>query len=70
MLYAFIRAMLDSILGWLGTNAGKGTKATEADEKPQTQQRAGARITEYMRLRGRLPKGSAGDRSESDTDRT
>jgi len=68
-VYTLLRAILDSILGWLGANAGKGTKATEADKKPETLQRAGTRITEYMRLRGRLPKGGTRDGGESDPPR-
>lgn len=67
-MYAFLRAIFDALLGFVGTNAGKGKKAIEADKKPEVLRRAGSRIRDYIRLRG-LQSGSTGERGKPDSDR-
>jgi len=68
-LYAFLRAIFDALLSFIGTNAGKGKQAIEADKKPEILIKAGSRIREYMRLRG-VQSSSPGDGSKPDKDRT
>jgi hypothetical protein len=68
-VYAFLRALFDALLSFIGTNAGKGKQAIEADKKPEVLKKAGSRIREYMRLRG-VQSSSPGDGSKPDQDRT
>ena len=68
-MYAFLRALFDALLSFVGSNAGKGKQAIEADKKPEVLAKAGSRIREYMRLRGVQPS-SPGDGSKPDKDRT
>ena len=68
-MYAFLRAIFDALLSFIGANAGKGKQAIEADKKPEVLVKAGSRIREYMRLRGVQSSGT-GDGSKPDQDRT
>ena len=68
-MYAFLRALFDALLSFVGSNAGKGKQAIEADKKPEVLIKAGSRIREYMRLRGVQPSSSS-DGSKPDKDRT
>jgi hypothetical protein len=68
-LYAFLRAIFDALLSFIGTNAGKGKQAIEADKKPEVLAKVGSRIREYIRLRG-VQSSSPGDGSKPDQDRT
>ncbi|MEI6879393.1 MAG: hypothetical protein WCL33_10190 [Planctomycetota bacterium] len=68
-VYAFLRALFDALLSFIGTNAGKGKQAIEADKKPEVLAKAGSRIREYIRLRG-VQSSSPGDGSKPDQDRT
>ena len=68
-MYAFLRAIFDALLSFVGTNAGKGKQAIEADKKPEVLAKVGSRIREYIRLRG-VPSSSPGDGSKPDKDRT
>ncbi len=68
-MYAFLRAIFDALLSFIGTNAGKGKQAIEADKKPEVLAKAGSRIREYIRLRG-MQSSSLGDGSKPDQDRT
>lgn len=68
-MYAFIRAFFDSLLSFVGSNAGKGKQAIETDKKPEILSKAGSRIREYIRLRGVQSSGTR-DGSKPDQDRT
>ena len=68
-MYAFLRALFDALLSFVGSNAGKGKQAIEADKKPEILTKAGSRIREYIRLRG-VQSSSPGDGSKPDQDRT
>ena len=68
-MYAFLRALFDALLSFVGSNAGKGKQAIEADKKPEILTKAGSRIREYIRLRG-VQSSSPGDGSKPDKDRT
>ena len=68
-MYAFLRALFDALLSFVGSNAGKGKQAIEADKKPEILTKAGSRIREYIRLRG-VQASSPGDGSKPDQDRT
>ena len=68
-MYAFLRALFDALLSFVGTNAGKGKQAIEADKKPEVLAKVGSRIREYIRLRG-MQSSSPSDGSKPDQDRT
>ena len=68
-MYAFLRALFDALLSFVGSNAGKGKQAIEADKKPEILTKAGSRIREHIRLRGVQSSGT-GDGSKPDQDRT
>ena len=68
-MYAFLRALFDALLSFIGSNAGKGKQGIEADKKPEVLRRAGSRIRDYIRLRG-VQSSSTGERGKSDQDRT
>ena len=68
-MYAFLRALFDALLSFIGSNAGKGKQAIEADKKPEILTKAGSRIRDYIRLRG-VQSSSPGDGSKPDKDRT
>ena len=68
-MYAFLRALFDALLSFVGSNAGKGKQGVDADEKPEVLAKAGSRIREYIRLRGVQSSGT-GERGKSDQDRT
>ena len=68
-MYAFLRALFDALLSFIGSNAGKGKQGIEADKKPEVLRRAGSRIRDYIRLRG-VQSSSPGDGSKPDKDRT
>ena len=68
-MYAFLRALFDALLSFVGANAGKGKQAIEADKKPEVLIKAGSRIREYIRLRG-VQQSSPGDGVKPDQDRT
>ena len=68
-VYAFLRALFDALLSFIGSNAGKGKQAIEADKKPEILTKAGSRIRDYIRLRG-VQSSSPGDGSKPDKDRT
>ena len=68
-MYAFLRAIFDALLSFVGSNAGKGKQAIEADKKPEVLIKAGSRIREYIRLRGVQSSGTS-DGSKPDQDRT
>ena len=68
-MYAFLRALFDALLSFVGTNAGKGKQGIEADKKPEVLSKTGSRIRDYIRLRGMQSSGT-GDGSKPDQDRT
>ena len=68
-MYAFLRALFDALLSFIGSNAGKGKQGVDADEKPKVLAKTGSRIREYIRLRG-VQSSSTGERGKSDQDRT
>ena len=68
-MYAFIRAFFDSLLSFVGANAGKGKQAIETDKKPEILSKAGSRIREYIRLRG-MQSSSTSNGSKPNQDRT
>ena len=68
-MYAFLRALFDALLSFIGSNAGKGKQAIEADKKPEVLAKTGSRIREYIRLRG-VQSSGPGDGSKPDKDRT
>ena len=68
-MYAFLRALFDALLSFVGSNAGKGKQGVNADKKPEVLAKAGSRIREYIRLRGVQSSGT-GDGSKPDKDRT
>ena len=67
-MYAFLRAIFDALLSFIGSNAGKGKQGIEADKKPEVLRRAGSRIRDYIRLRG-VQSSGPGERGKSDQDR-
>lgn len=68
-MYAFLRALFDALLSFVGSNAGKGKQGIEADKKPEVLAKTGSRIRDYIRLRGVQSSGT-GDGSKPDQDRT
>ena len=68
-MYAFLRALFDALLSFVGANAGKGKQGVDADEKPEVLAKTGSRIRDYIRLRGVQSSGT-GDGSKPDKDRT
>ena len=68
-VYAFLRALFDALLSFVGANAGKGKQGVDADEKPKVLAKTGSRIREYIRLRGMQSSGTS-DGSKPDQDRT
>ena len=68
-VYAFLRALFDALLSFVGSNAGKGKQGVDADKKPEILTKAGSRIREYIRLRGVQSSGT-GDGVKPDKDRT
>ena len=68
-MYAFLRALFDALLSFVGANAGKGQQGVDADKKPEVLAKAGSRIRDYIRLRGVQSSGT-GDGSKPDQDRT
>ena len=68
-MYAFLRALFDALLSFVGSNAGKGKQGVDADKKPEVLAKTGSRIREYIRLRG-VQSSSTGERGKSDQDRT
>ena len=68
-VYAFLRALFDALLSFVGSNAGKGKQGVDADEKPKVLAKTGSRIREYIRLRGMQSSGPS-DGSKPDQDRT
>ena len=68
-MYAFLRALFDALLSFVGSNAGKGKQAIEADKKPEVLAKVGSRIRDYIRLRG-VQSSSPGDGVKPDKDRT
>ena len=63
-MYSLIRALLDSLLEWASTLAGKRGKATDAPTDHGFLRRAGDRIREWVHADG------ASQRSKSDQDGT
>ena len=51
-MYAFIRAVLDSIISFLSANASKGRLGQDAKTDEKKLRSAGTRIRDYIRLRG------------------
>lgn len=68
-VYAFLRALFDALLSFVGSNAGKGKQGVDADQKPKVLEKTGSRIREYIRLRG-VQQSSPGDGVKPDKDRT
>ena len=68
-MYAFLRALFDALLSFVGSNAGKGKQGVDADEKPKVLEKTGSRIREYIRLRGMQSSGTS-DGIKPDKDRT
>ena len=68
-VYAFLRALFDALLSFVGANAGKGKQGVDADEKPEVLAKTGSRIRDYIRLRGMQSSGT-GDGVKPDKDRT
>ena len=68
-VYAFLRALFDALLSFVGSNAGKGKQGVDADKKPEVLAKAGSRIREDIRLLGVHPS-SPGDGVKPDKDRT
>ena len=68
-MYAFLRALFDALLSFIGSNAGKGKQGFDADKKPEVLAKAGSRIREYIRLRG-VQSSSPSDGVKPDKDRT
>jgi len=50
-MYAFIKAVLDSLLGWLVGEARNRGQASDAQENKELQQKIGKRIKEHLRER-------------------
>ena len=68
-MYAFLRALFDALLSFIGSNAGKGKQGVDADKKPEVLAKAGSRIRDYIRLRG-VQSSSPSDGVKPDKDRT
>ena len=68
-VYAFLRALFDALLSFVGSNAGKGKQGVDADEKPKVVAKTGSRSREYIRVRGMQSSGPS-DGSKPDQDRT
>lgn len=64
-MYAFIRAILDSILSLLASNAGKGKLGEDAKTDEKKLRSAGTRIRDYIRLRG-MQSGNPDSRIKPD----
>ena len=64
-MYAFIRAILDSIISFLASNAGKGKLGEDAKTEDKKLRTAGSRIRDYIRLRG-MQSGNPDSRIKPD----
>jgi len=77
-MYAFIKAVLDSLLGWLTGEARNRGQATDAQENKELQRKIGRRIEEHLRERrataaerfGGLHSHGARDGGRTDQDGT
>jgi hypothetical protein len=75
-MYAFLRALLDSLLAWVTGAVKDNNKATDATEDRELQTRIGKRVSDHIRLRrskpesyGGLHSHDLGDRGRADADR-
>ncbi len=64
-MYTFIRAIIDSILSLLASNAGKGKLGEDAKTDETKLRSAGTRIRDYIRLRG-MQSGNPDSRIKPD----
>ena len=64
-MYALIRAILDSLFSWLGSNTSKGTLGEDAKSDDKKLRSAGTRIRDYIRLR-KLQSGDTDTRIKPD----
>lgn len=64
-MYAFFRAIFDSILSLLASNAGKGKLGEDAKTDDKKLHTAGTRIRDYIRLR-KLQSGNPDSRIKPD----
>ncbi len=64
-MYTFIRAIIDSILSLLASNAGKGKLGEDAKTDEKKLRSAGTRIRDYIRLRG-MQSGNPDSRIKPD----
>jgi hypothetical protein len=76
-MYAFLRALLDSLLAWVTGAVKDNNKATDATEDRELQTRIGKRVSDHIRLRrskpdtyGGLHSYDFGDRGRADADRS
>jgi len=76
-MYAFIRALLDSLLSWVTGAVQDSKKATDAKEDRELQSKIGKRVSDHIRLRrskpdtyGGLRSHGAGDGGRADADGT
>jgi len=63
----FLRAIIESILGWLAGEARRGHRATTAHGSTDHAARVGGRISEYLRKR-RMQQDSASGERKADSD--
>ena len=68
-MLAFWRALFDSIVSAILVRIERGTRATEAEERPSVLRRAGDRIARHL-ARKRMQSSSARDGVKPDTSRT
>ena len=54
-MYAFLRALLDSLLAWVTGAVKDNNKATDATEDRELQTRIGKRVSDHIRLRRNKP---------------
>jgi hypothetical protein len=74
-MYAFLRALLDSLLAWVTGAVKDNNKATDATEDRELQTRIGKRVSDHIRLRRSKPESFGGlhsydfgDRGRTDAD--
>lgn len=64
-MYAFFRAIIDSILSILASNASKGTLGQDGKTDKEKLRKAGSRIRDYIRLR-KVQSGDPDSRGKPD----
>jgi hypothetical protein len=67
-MYAFLRALLDSLLAWVTGAVRDNEKANDAKQDRELQTRIGKRVSDHIRLRRSKPESFGGLHSNGPRD--